>query len=221
MGTLAAVRVRGGDALKAREIVREAFSEVERLFNAHDARSEISALAPLSDGQVLGGCSPLARPCYEAAFSMRVRTGGVFNPRWKGANTLDMGAIAKGYAVDLAAERLRESGLGGEMLVDLGGNLKAVSGEWRIALYGSDEVFVLKPGAAAATSGEYFRGKHIRDGRTGAACSNVVYSVTVIHPSSAMLADALSTALFVMGKDRGEAFLSGQFPEAGAVWLRR
>ena len=221
MGTLASVRVRGGDVAKARDVVRAAFSEVERLLNAHDKAAEISSLAPLDDDQILSKCSPLVRPCYEAAFQMRDETDGVFTPRWKGANTLDLGAIAKGFAVDLAADRLREAGLHSEILVDLGGNLKAVSGEWRIALYGSDDVFVLKPGEAAATSGEYFRGKHIRDGRTGAECSNTLYSVTVIHPSSAMRADALSTALFIMGKGKGAEFLNRRHPEASAIWLRR
>ena len=221
MGTLAAVRVRGGDVAEARDLVRSAFSEVERLLNAHDKSAEICSLALLDDDQILSKCSPLVRPCYEAAFQMHDETDGVFNPRWKGANTLDLGAIAKGFAVDLAAERLREAGLHSEILVDLGGNLKAVSGEWRIALYGSDDVFVLKPGEAAATSGEYFRGKHIRDGRTGAECSNTLYSVTVIHPSSAMRADALSTALFIMGKEKGAEFLNRRHPEASAIWLRR
>lgn len=219
MGTLASVRVRGGDVAKARDVVRVAFSEVERLLNAHDKAAEISTLASLDDDQILSKCSSLVKPCYEAAFQMRDETGGLFNPRWKGLKTLDLGAIAKGFAVDLAAERLREAGLHCGILVDLGGNLKSVSGEWRIALYGSEEVFVLKSGEAAATSGEYFRGKHIRDGRSGAECSNTLYSVTVIHPSSAMRADALSTALFIMGKENGSDFLNRRYPEASAIWL--
>lgn len=219
MGTLASVRVRGGDVAKVRDVVRVAFSEVERLLNAHDKAAEISTLASLDDDQILSKCSSLVKPCYEAAFQMRDETGGLFNPRWKGLKTLDLGAIAKGFAVDLAAERLREAGLHCGILVDLGGNLKSVSGEWRIALYGSEEVFVLKSGEAAATSGEYFRGKHIRDGRSGAECSNTLYSVTVIHPSSAMRADALSTALFIMGKENGSDFLNRRYPEASAIWL--
>ena len=55
------------------------------------------------------------------------------------AATAAMVCIAKetramGFAVDLAAERLREAGLHGEILVDLGDNLKSVSGKWRFAL---------------------------------------------------------------------------------------
>ena len=219
MGTLASVRVRGGDVAEARDVVRAAFSEVERLLNAHDKAAEICTLASLDDDQILSKCSPVVKPCYAAAFQMRDDTEGLFNPRWKGLKTLDLGAIAKGFAVDLAAERLREAGLHGEILVDLGGNLKSVSGEWRIALYGSQEVFVLKSGEAAATSGEYFRGKHIFNGRTLEACSNRIYSVTIIHPSSAMRADALSTALFIMGKEKGSEFLNRRYPEARAIWL--
>lgn len=219
MGTLAQVLVRGGDVQTVRDIVRGAFAEVEFLLNVHDPSSQINSLANLSDDQVLKFADRIVRPCYAAAFTMRDESAGVFNPRWKGLKTLDLGAIAKGYAVDLAVERLLSSGARGEVLVDLGGNLKAVSGEWRIALYGSDKVFVLKHGESAATSGEYFRGKHIFDGRTRAACSNALYSVTVIHPSSAMMADALSTTLFILGKEKGGEFLNRRYPAARAIWL--
>ena len=71
---------------------------------------------------------------------------------------------------------------------------------------------------ACATSAEYYRGKHIYDGRTGQAVSNGVTSVTVVHPTSAMLADGLSTTLFVFGKEEGERFLKANFPEARAYW---
>ena len=50
--------------------------------------------------------------------------------------------------------------------------------------------------------------------------TNAVYSVTVIHPSSAMIADGLSTVLFVLGREKGEAFLKKHYPEAEAVWIQ-
>ena len=49
MGTLASVRVRGSDVAEARDVVRAAFSEVERLLNAHDKATEICTLASLDD----------------------------------------------------------------------------------------------------------------------------------------------------------------------------
>ena len=110
------------------------------------------------------------------------------------------------------------------VLLDLGGNLKVVSGEWRTGIrnpHGEMRTILLTNGMACATSGEYERGKHIYDGRTGAAVSNDLISVTVVHPSSAMLADGLSTTLFVLGKEDGERFLHEHYPEAEAHWIAR
>jgi hypothetical protein len=113
------------------------------------------------------------------------------------------------------------------VLLDLGGNLKAVSGSWTTGIRdpgnpsGIAERIVLTNGMACATSGEYVRGKHIYDGRTGRPVTNAVASVTVVHPSSAMLADALSTTLFVLGREEGEVFLRRFYPEARAYWIMR
>ena len=134
---------------------------------------------------------------------------------------MDLGAIAKGFAVDLAAERMRGAGAAAKdgTLLDLGGNLKAVSGDWRVGVFGGKgEMFTLREGEAAATSGEYFRGRHIHDGRTGAVVSNDVASVTV-RCASAMRADGLSTALFVLGPAAGKELLSRHAPDARAVFV--
>ena len=225
MGTVAALQCRGSCDPRATETVKRVFADVERLLSAHDPASELSRLAPLPDEEVLARCDPLVRPCYEAAFRLMRETGGAFSPRWRGPGTLDLGAIAKGFAADLAAERLRAGGLASaDMLVDLGGNLKAVSGEWTAGVYappGADappEAIRLAPGSACATSGEYARGRHIRDGRTGRAVDGGPVSVTVVHPASATLADGLSTVMFVLGREKGEVFLRSFHPEARAVW---
>ena len=62
------------------------------------------------------------------------------------------------------------------------------------------------------------RGDHIRDARTGESVSNALHSVTVIHPTNTILADALSTALFILGPEKGTAFLLRHHPEARAIW---
>jgi len=227
MGTTASVKWNDNKDFPkadAPNAVRECFAGIERLLNAHDPNSELSRLAPLSDAEILAKCSDAVRPCYAAAFRLRDQSGGAFNPRWKGAKTMDLGAIAKGFAVDKAIEGwvccdVRD---GWRILVDLGGNLKAAGPTgWKTGIAGGDESLMLTNGMACATSGEYFRGKHIRDGRTGAAVSNGVYSVTVVHPSSAMIADGLSTTLFVLGKDEGEQFRAKHYPEARAVWIMK
>lgn len=215
MGTTAAFLCRDSADLPLAQKVIAVFGEVEHLMNAHNPDSELSRLAPLSDDEVLAKCDSRMRPCYETAFRLMRETGGAFNPRWRGPATLDLGAIAKGFALDLAAEAVGEK----DALIDLGGNLKACGGEWKVGVYGKGgEVMRLKSGEACATSGEYARGKHIYDGRTGVAISNTLFSVTVIHPENATLADGLSTILFILGREKGDAFLRAHYPEASALW---
>lgn len=219
MGTVAAVQFKGGDSDAGREAVgaaRETFREVEKLLNAHDSDSELNRLAKFPDEEILRRCDPEVRDCYAAAFRLRDLTGGRFDPRWRGPGTLDLGAIAKGFAVDLACEKI-DAGRG-ETLVDLGGNLKAVSGRWRTLVAKTAQTLVLTGGMACATSAEYFRGSHIRDAKSGAPVKRSRHSVTVVHPSSAMLADGLSTVMFILGRERGEDFLRRFHPEARAIW---
>ena len=223
MGTVAAVQTRGGSSDQRREAmdkVKAAFAEVERLLNAHDPNSELSRLAALPDAEVLANCNAEMRPCYEMAFELMRQLGGAFNPRWRGPGTLDLGAIAKGFAVDRAAAAVPYP-QDFDLLIDLGGNLFAVKGSWRVGVMGSDKVIDLHEGGACATSAEYFRGKHIRDGRTGAVVSNGVASVTVMCAGSAMRADGLSTALFVLGPDAGGRFLDEKWRDVGdaAAWF--
>jgi len=227
MGTVAAVQWKGDLAEPKRTValVKQTFAEVEFLLNAHVPSSELSQLAALPDVEVLRRCNPLVRPCYAAAFALRDETDRLFNPRFRGPGTLDLGAIAKGFAVDLAVERLSAAGIGGECLLDLGGNLRAVGGRWSVGIADADAdrgapVLTLQAGEACATSGEYFRGQHIRNGRDGSAPTNAVYSVTVVHPSSALQADGLSTVLFLLGPEQGQTYLRRSHPEARSHWIR-
>ena len=154
-----------------------------------------------------------------------------------GGAELDFGAIAKGYAVDCAYERLVASGYT-DFLINLGGNIR-VSGspepgrsEWNIAVRDpsgrhppSPLPRPLQSGEAVATSGSYERfveidGRrysHIIDPRTGHPVDNGLGSVSVIAPS-AMMADAYSTTLFVLGREAGAAFLSAH-PGCTAVFI--
>ena len=99
MGTIAAVQMRGEGIQflnEVCEIVREWFAVESDYFNAYDPKSELSRLQGLSDEELLKQCNPHAAVCYAAAFKLREQSGGAFEPRWKGAGTLDMGAIVKG-----------------------------------------------------------------------------------------------------------------------------
>jgi thiamine biosynthesis lipoprotein len=142
----------------------------------------------------------------------------------------DLGGIAKGAVVDLTADYLLGRGYE-DFLIDAGGDI-LVSGlkqgrtPWRIAIRHprkSEEILgVLTLGqegerVAVVTSGDYERyfeqeGKryhHILDPRSGFPARGLV-SVTIIAPTCA-LADALSTAVFVLGPKEGLDLLE-QFP---------
>ena len=222
MDTCAAVQCRGGDqeaAKRLRTRVADSFDWVARTFNRFDATSEVRRLSPLADGEVLAAAD--VSECYAAAFDLMRRSGGAFNPRWGGPRTLDLGAIAKGYAVDVAATNLVADA---DILIDLGGNLKSVRGNWRTGVRdpsgdGYAANVELRTGEALATSATYYRGRHIFDGRTGIAVTNGVASVTVLHPASAMMADGLSTTLFVLGPEAGLAFVREHAPEAAVLWV--
>ena len=213
MGTVAAVQTHGETDPSVLAQVRETFAHVERRLNLHDAASELNRLAGLPETEILRQCDPEMRPCYERAFALMRQTDGAFNPRWRGTNTLDLGAIAKGFAVDLAVEKVK----GRDVLVDLGGNLRCAGGDWKVGTKDVDLTFDFHGEGACATSAEYYRGKHIYDGRTGRPVTNGVVSVTVIH-GSAMLADALSTVCFILGPDEGRRFLARAYPDAAVAW---
>ena len=215
MGTVAAVQVRGGDIAAVRSVVQAAFEDVRREFDAHDPESAIRRL---------GGCTDFGRPCHDCALRLKEASGGAFDPCWRKDGRLDYGAIAKGFAVDVAAERLASAiSDGQDVLIDLGGNIKSVRGEWKVGIRdpagsGMCETVGLGEGESLATSALYFRGRHIYDARTGAQVSNDVASVTV-RCRSAMLADGLSTTLFVLGVDAGREFVSRFAPDASALFV--
>lgn len=128
---------------------------------------------------------------------------------------LDLGAVAKGLAVDLAARELRSFQ---NFAIDAGGDLylggcNPDSEPWSIGIRhprsDGELIDCLRiSDRAVCTSGDYERrvagdeeGHHILDPRTGSSANGVV-SVTVIA-RTAMLADALATAAFVLGPAEG------------------
>jgi thiamine biosynthesis lipoprotein len=132
---------------------------------------------------------------------------------------LDLGAVAKGLAVDLAA---RELSAFENYAIDAGGDLylsgrNAAGEHWAVGIrHPRDAGALLRTirvsDRAVCTSGDYERGQHIVDPRSG-AIANTLASVTVVA-QSAMVADALATAAFVLGPSRGVAFLAEQGVDA-------
>ena len=129
---------------------------------------------------------------------------------------LDLGGIAKGYALDEITEQLRMLGVR-NAIINTGGDLKVIGQHrdrpWHIGIRHPRKEGVIAgidahDGEAVITSGDYeryyeFEGKryhHIIDPSTGYP-ANGVQSVTVIHVD-ATLADAAATALFIAGPDQ-------------------
>jgi thiamine biosynthesis lipoprotein len=185
------------------------------------------------------------QPTEEALARQRARVGWSLLA-WDGEGRLlrrvpgvelDLSAIAKGYAVDaIVHELLRDRPLG--LLVELGGEVRTfgttlLAEPWRVGVQypgslgeGLDAVLALT-GAALATSGDYRnlhvvsgkRRSHVIDPRTGLPLDNRVASVTVVAPTC-MEADAVATALMVLGPDAGMAWLEER-PWLDAMLLLR
>lgn len=133
-----------------------------------------------------------------------------------GGMEIDLGSVAKGYAGEALAALLREGGVTSALL-DLGGNIQAVGAKpdgspWRVGVRnpaGEGNLGVVEvENQAVITSGGYeryfeedgVRYWHILDPETGAPARSGLLSVTVVGDSG-VVCDALSTALFVMGRE--------------------
>jgi thiamine biosynthesis lipoprotein len=127
---------------------------------------------------------------------------------------LDLGAVAKGLAIDLAARELAEFE---SFCIDAGGDLfaRGQNGQgqpWRVGIQDPGNGGVLAyaldlSDEAVCTSGDYERvtadglQHHLIDPRTGQS-ARALASVTVVAPT-ALAADGLATAVFVIGPDAG------------------
>ena len=189
-------------------------------------------VGPLVDLWGFGPAGPRdAAPTAAAIAAARARVGwqrieldGAGRARHPGQAGIDLCAIAKGFAVDDVAAWLARGGIG-NVLVEVGGELsgrgvKPDGRPWWVAVEappdarGLDQTVVALHGLSVATSGDYrrffdddsgVRRAHTIDPRTGWPAAHPLASVTVVHPSC-MMADALATALTVLGPADGPRF---------------
>ncbi len=140
--------------------------------------------------------------------------------------SLDVGAIAKGYAVEMVARTLEKKGISG-FVINVGGNIrtvgsKATGEKWTAGIENPgldiEEDYIAYigiSGEAVVTSGSYQRfyivdGKqyhHIIDSET-LMPATYFQAVSIICPHSGM-GDGLSTALFCMSLEEGMAIIEG------------
>ncbi len=145
---------------------------------------------------------------------------------------LDVGAIAKGYAVECAARVLQEKGVTGYVL-NVGGNVRTVGSRgdgtpWSVGIENpeSNDYFAYLDlnGQSVVTSGSYQRYYYV----DGKPYHHIIHpdtlmpaegflSVSVVCNDSG-LADALSTALFCLSQEEGSVLIES-FDDAEAMWV--
>jgi thiamine biosynthesis lipoprotein len=135
---------------------------------------------------------------------------------------LDLGAVAKGYALDRAAGVIVSQGIQSG-LINAGGDIVAIGAKaknrpWKIGVQNPDQsnsilAVIALNDKAVVTSGDYERFfekdqklyHHILDPCTGFPAGGL-RSVTIIA-SNGIIADMAATAVFVMGKEKGLRFI--------------
>ncbi len=149
--------------------------------------------------------------------------------------SIDLGGIGKGFAGDRFLEIFQDYGIE-SAYSNLGGNVITIGSKpdgsaWHIGIQHPREEDLLLGtvsviGKSVVTSGDYqryftdnqgIRQHHILDPLTGYPVKSGVTSVTVVS-YSALLADALSTTLFVAGMEEGLEILE-RFPGTEAIFV--
>ncbi|MDE0589135.1 FAD:protein FMN transferase [Halocynthiibacter sp. C4] len=186
-------------------------------------------VGPLIDLWGFGANGPSANMPTERAIADAMTTNGVGGDLLVNGNALSksaaeteiyVSALGKGHGVDRVAASLRKLGLN-DFMVEIGGDLvtsglNAESKPWQI---GIEKPTLIERAAqkvigasnyGVATSGDYrnyferdgVRYSHILDAQTGMPVTHATASATVFA-ENAMLADAWSTAMLVLGRERG------------------
>ena len=212
MGTVVSLDLRDRDVpAEAVDAAIAWFHEVDARFSTYRENSEVSRM---SRGIVPdAACSEEMREVLAICDAIHREAGGAFDVRATGR--FDPSAVVKGWSVDRAVALLEDAGARNFSL-GAGGDI-VTRGEpepgrtWRVGIRHPDhaEKVAAVIGASSctvATSGEYERGEHIIDPRTGRPANGVV-SMTVVGPVLAY-ADGYSTAAYVMGT-------------AGVAWVAR
>jgi thiamine biosynthesis lipoprotein len=201
------------DAEDVRGVIAQAgeyLHQVDRWFSTYRMDTPITALrsgiATLE--QMPGVVRQVLHRCEEA----RDLTRGVFDP-WSVQGGVDPSGYVKGWAADVVADLIVDRGYP-NVSVNAAGDvtcrgLQSPASPWVVGVrHPEDPMAIVRTvvalDCAVATSGEYERGKHILDPRTGRP-EVLLQSATVVGPDGG-LADALATALVIAGTDGVEWF---------------
>lgn len=182
-----------------------------RLWNfSGDKFSHIEGKTPPTDDAI---SNALRLVGFDKVFAIDHVAGTVTKNHGYDNAMVDFGGMAKGYAVDKAMDSLDK-----KALINLGGNIGAIGKDYTIgignpresvtAYYGS---FTLCQGQLISTSGDYERcffheGEryhHILNPATGKPSNSGLISVSIVCSDGAV-GDALSTAVMVLGAEKGK-----------------
>lgn len=225
-GTAVTIDVRDPDgSMPSDDAVAEAVAwavdemkRVDRVFSTYRADSVVTALRTgARTEESLNAADPNEADVIEviaACREARDLTEGCFNP-WAVDGGFDPSGYVKGWAAELVADGLVERGAD-HVCVNAGGDVvtRGLAGPnlpWNVGVRHPEDAssvvrtFVSRDGAVA-TSGAYERGDHIVDPRRRSAAA-AARSATVVGPNSG-LAEVLSTALIVAGRDGARWFTS-------------
>ena len=189
-------------------------------------------VAPLVDAWNIHGETPRVLPLVGSEHLRLDGTTAILD----GGCAIDLGGIAKGYASDVVARLYRENNIQGGW-ISLGGNVyahgtKPDGSGWNVSIRDPNDsaagaAIVTLSNEFAVTSGGYQRFftaqdgtvyQHIIDPQTGKPAQSDLLSVTIITDNGAM-ADAYSTALYVMGQSGAVSFWDANRAEFDMVLI--
>lgn len=194
---------------KVKKAIEEELHRIDSIASSWRADSEVEQYEKAENKSTFRLSDDLAY-LLEKSEEIKTLTDGAFDIHYK-PGEVDLSGIAKGYAVDQISDLLEKRFHSKSYLIEIGGEIRARGDNpngkpWSVGIYNpltneSNHTLEMTD-SSVATSGNYLRGNHIFDPSSGTAASDSLLSVSVIHTSNTM-ADAIATALYVMGPERG------------------
>ncbi len=194
---------------KTFDLVYAYFKKVDDRYSTYKDTSEISRINRGLDKRLW---SREMKQVMVLCEQTKRETDGYFDINHKGY--LDPSGLVKGWAINKAADLLRQEGFR-NFYVDAGGDIQACghndkSKSWRVGLrnpFNRQEIIktVAVTNKGVATSGTYIRGEHVYNPKVGYSPVNEIVAITVIGPNI-YDADRFATAAFAMGS-QGISFI--------------